>query len=133
MNWKTYKNELIVVGALLFMLIGFGYKQGQVSGQTANAGVAKTQLYELKEVIALQKVWADKKTSKKVEKLQTLVAPSKLKWQKKSKKVTASFTSLSANELNKVISKILNLAVQIQKLNIKKSGASYSVEFKCKW
>jgi len=133
MNWKTYKNELIVVGALLLMLIGFLYKQGQVSGQTVSADIAESKLYELKEVIALQKVWADKKTSKKVEKLQTLVPPSKLKWQKRSKKVTASFSSLSANELNKVTTKILNLAVQIQKLDIKKSGASYSVEFKCKW
>jgi len=133
MNWKIYKNELIVLGAVLFMLIGFVYKQGQVSSQSDASSVAKNALYELKEVIELQKVWADKRTSKKVEKLKTLVPPSKLKWQKRSKKVTASFSSLSANELNKVVSKILNLAVQIQKLDITKSGAIYNVEFKCKW
>jgi len=133
MNWKTYKNELIVAGTLLFLLIGFVYKQGQVSGESITGAAGKIQLHELKEVIALQKVWADKKTSKKVEKLQSLVAPSKLKWQKKSKKITASFSSLSAIELNRVVSKVLSLPIQIQKLDIKKSGVSYSLELKCKW
>ena len=133
MNWKTYKNELIVLGAVFFMLIGLMYKQGQVSGQTASTQEAKSALYELKEIVAVQKVWGDKRTSKKVDKLKMLVPPSKLKWQKKSKKLTASFTSLSASELNKVVTRILNIAVQIQKLDIQKSGASYTVELKCKW
>jgi hypothetical protein len=133
MNWKTYKNELVVFAALFFMFIGVIYKHEQVSGQTDSAKVAQNVLYELKEIVSLQKVWGDKRTSKKVDKLQMFVSPSKIKWQKKSKKLTASFSSLSASELNKLVTKILNIAVQIQKLDIRKLGASYTVELKCKW
>jgi len=133
MNWKTYRNELIVGVALVMMLVGLLYKYQSISGQTTGVSTAESTLHELKEVIALQKVWADKKTTKKVDKLKTLISPSKLKWQKKSRKVTATFSTLSASELNKVLSKILNLAVEIQKLEIKKIGPSYTMEFKCKW
>ena len=128
---KRYKNELIVGIAILLFLIALIYKQGVVSGQAdASAG---TSLQELKEVIALKKVWGDKKTTKKVDKLKAIVSPSKVKWSKKSKKLTASFLNLNNQELNRVIVKIMNLAVEIQKLEVKKLGVSYQVEFKCKW
>jgi hypothetical protein len=128
---KRYKNELIVGVALLLLLVSLIYKQGVTAGQSdASAG---TSLQELKEVIALKKVWGDKKTTKKVDKLKTIVSPSKVKWSKKSKKLTASFSNLTNQELNGVIVKIMNLAVEIQKLEVKKQGVAYQVEFKCKW
>ena len=128
---KAYKNELIVGVALLLLLIAFVYKQGQVSGQTDTS--AGSSLQELKEVIALKKVWGDKKTTKKVDNLKTIIAPSKVKWSRKGKKLTASFSNLGNQDFNRLIIKIMNLAVEIQKLDVKKLGASYHVEFKCKW
>ena len=131
MQLKRYKNELIVGIALLLLLIALIYKQGVTSGQAdASAGTA---LQELKEVIALKKVWGDKKITKKVDKLKSIVSPSKVKWSKKSKRLTASFLNLSNQELNRIIVKIMNLAVVIQKLEVKKQGVAYQVEFKCKW
>jgi hypothetical protein len=88
---------------------------------------------EIKEVIALQKIWADKKTTKNVDKLQTLIPTSKVQWSSKSKKVTANYKGLTATELNNLVTKILNLPVEIQKLKIQKIASSYDVEFKCKW
>jgi len=128
---KAYKNEIIVGLALLLLLIAFGYKQGKVSGQTDTS--ASSELQELKEVIALKKVWGDKKTTKRVDKLKTMVAPSKVKWSRTSKKLSASFSNLNNQELNRLIIRVMNLAVKIQKLEVKKSGASYHVELKCKW
>jgi len=133
MNFKAYQNEIIALAAICVMLLAFIYKQNHIPVQEASEASSASALYELKEVIALKKVWADKKTSKKVMKLKTLVAPSKVKWEKKSNKVTAKFSNLSSNELNKITTSLLNLAISIQKLDIKKSGSSYSMELKCKW
>ena len=130
-QWKAYKNEIIAGVALLLLLIAFIYKQGKVSGQTDTS--ASTELQELKEVISLKKIWGDKKITKKVDKLKAIVSPSKVKWTKKSKRLTASFSNLNNQELNRVIVKMMNLAVEIQRLEVKKLGASYQVEFKCKW
>jgi len=132
-NWKRYKNEFIVVFTLVLMLSGLLYKYQKVSTQTMGTSQIKTTLSELKEVIALQDVWGDKKINKKVDKLKTHISTSKLKWQKKGRKITATFSTLNASELNRVVSKILNLAVEIQTLKIKKVGSSYTMEFKCKW
>lgn len=128
---KAYKNELIVGLAFLLLLITLAYKQGQVSRQSDTSAGSAVQ--ELKELISLQKIWGDKKMTKKVDKLKSIVSPSKVKWSKKSKKLTASFSNLTNQELNRVIIKIMNLAVVIQKLEVKKLGATYQVEFKCKW
>lgn len=133
MMWKRYQNELIALIAFVLMLSGYGYKNAQVSSQTQNMAAAKHSVGEIKEVIALKKIWSDKKTSKKVEKLQTLIPASKVKWSNKSKKVTANYKSLTATELNTLVTKILNLPVEIQKLKVQKIASSYDVEFKCKW
>ena len=84
-------------------------------------------------MIALKKIWSDKKTTQKIKKLQTLIPESKVRWSSKSKKLTASYKGLTASELNKLVTKILNLAVEIQKLKVQKTDSSYDVEFKCKW
>ena len=133
MNWKQYQNELIVLSAFLLMLGAYMYKHSQATTQAQNIQATKHSVEELKEVIALKKVWAGKETTKKVAQLEKLMPASKVKWSNKSKKVTANYTALSANELNKLITKILNLPVVIRLLDVKKIGANYNVEFKCKW
>ena len=133
MNLKRYQNELVVLLALLLMLGALFYKNGQVSSDREYANNTKQAVNDFKEIIALKEIWADKKTSKKVEKLKMLIPSNKVKWSKKSKKVTASYKDLTAVELNKLVSKILELAVEIQKLEVKKVASSYDVEFKCKW
>lgn len=133
MQIKAYKNELIVALALILLLVAFGYKQVQVSNQNSASGAAATSLQELKEVIALKKIWGDKKITKKVEKLQNIVSPSKITWKRQGKKLTASFKGLSASEFNRLMTKIMNLAVEIQRLEVNKIGTVYQVEFKCKW
>ena len=133
MNWKQYQNELIVLAAVVLMFFAYMYKHNQVTSQARQAQATKHSIEELKEVIALKKVWADKKTSKKLAKLETLVPASKVKWSKKSKKVTASYTGLSANEFNKLTTNILNLPVVVRLLDVQKMGTNYNVEFKCKW
>lgn len=133
MNLKRYQNELVVLLALLLMFGAFFYKNRQIAFQTENTAITKEAVSDFKEIVVLKKIWADKKISKKVEKLKALIPESKVKWSKKNRKVTASYEGLTAKELNKLITKILNLAVVINQLDIKKTGSSYHVEFKCKW
>jgi len=133
MIWKRYQNELLVLFAFVMMLAGFAYKNSQISAQLEQRSGANSSLLEIKEVIALKKIWSDKKTTQKIKKLQTLIPESKVTWRSKSKKLTASYKGLTASELNKLVMKILNLAVEIQKLEVKKTASSYDVEFKCKW
>jgi hypothetical protein len=133
MNWKRYQNELMVLGAFLFMFSMYLYKQHASSSQSGERSEVTQTIEEIKEVVALKKVWADKKISQKVEKLKTLVPSSKVKWSKKSRKVTAFYTALKPSELNKLSSKILNTAVVIDKVDIQKTGTSYKMEFKCRW
>ena len=133
MTWKRYQNELIALIAFVFMLAAYGYKTAQVSSQAQSIAEAKHSVEEIQEVISLKKIWADTKTSKKVEKLQTLVSASKVQWSNKNKKVTASYKNLTATELNTLVTKILNVPVEIEKLKVQKVASFYDVEFKCKW
>jgi len=130
---KAYKNEIIVALALLLLIIALSYKHQKVSSINNEKSGATSSLQELKEVIALKKVWGDKKITKKVQSLQKIVSPSKIKWSLKGKKLTATFKNLSNQEFNRIMVKIMNFAVEIQKLDVRKTGTSYQMEFKCKW
>ncbi|HIP44139.1 MAG TPA: hypothetical protein EYG93_02230 [Sulfurospirillum arcachonense] len=130
---KSYKNELILAFTLLLLIIALVYKQGKVSSINSSENGTSSSLQELKEIIALKKVWGEEKITKKVEKLQNIISPSKMKWSLKGKKLTATFKNLSAQEFNKIMMKIMNLAVELQKLDVSNTGTSYQVELKCKW
>jgi len=133
MIWMRYQNELIVLIAFVFMLGGYLYKNTQISSQREMMVHSNRSIAEVKEVVALQKIWSDKKITQKVDKLQEVISENKVKWSSKNKKVTASYKGLTTTELNTLVTKILNLPVEIQKLDIQKSATSYDVEFKCKW
>lgn len=133
MNFKRYQNEIIVLGAFVFMLAAYAYKNYQVTQQTQNVSEVKYALSELKEALALKKVWSDKKILKKIETLKSTVAGSKVKWSKKGNKLTANYENLTDKELNKLVTKIMNLPIVITLLDIEKIGSSYRVEFKCTW
>jgi len=123
----------MVLLALIVMSGALLYKNGQISSQVQKEVALKHSITELREIIALKKVWADKKISTRVDKLKAVIPESKLKWSKKGRRITAIYEGLSAKELNKLISKILNLPVEIRELNIEKEDKTYHVEFKCKW
>ncbi|MCF6244706.1 MAG: hypothetical protein L3J43_06685 [Sulfurovum sp.] len=133
MNWKQYQNEFIALGAGLILLFAYSYKYTKVTSSTQEAKTVQTSIENLKEVISLKKIWVDKKIGKKIENLQTLVPSNKVKWSKKSKKITANYTDLGANELNKLTTKILGLPVIITLFNVEKIGSNYKVDLKCKW
>ena len=133
MNLKLYRNELIVFVSLLFMLGGFFYKNSKISSGAEEMLHSKQIVKEFKELTSLQKVWANKNISKKIEKLKKIIPSSKVKWSKKGKKLTVSYKSLNSKELNRLITTILSTAVQIQELKIVRNTLVYDVEFKCKW
>ena len=133
MNWKLYRNELIVAVSLLLMLGTLIYKNSQISSRSQEMSSLKHTVTEFRELVSLQKTWANKNISKKVDKLEKIVSQSKVKWSKKGKKLTAVYKGLDPKELNKLITTILSMAVQIEELKIARNSSSYDVEFKCKW
>jgi len=133
MIWKRYQNELIVILSLLVLIVGITYKHREISSGASSASKVKHTTAEFKELLTLKKRWLDKETSKKILKLQQAVPKSKIKWSKKGKKLAAKYTSLTSGELNKVITALLNLPVQIQLLEIKTDHDLYDLEIKCKW
>jgi hypothetical protein len=126
-------NEIIVGLALLLMVGAYIYKNHKASQQIEHVTKVKHSLSELKEVVALTKIWGDKKMTKKVARLQKVISVSKVKWTKKQNKVTAIYSNLNSNELNKLVTKILNTPVMITLLDITTAGSNYNVEFKCEW
>ena len=133
MNLKLYRNELIVALSLALMLSAFIYKNTQISSGAQAMLNTKHTVKEFRELIVLQKAWANKDISKKVDKLKKVIPASKVKWSKKGKKLTAVYNGLDPKELNKLITTILRTAVQIQELKINRNSSSYDVGLKCKW
>jgi len=133
MNLHHYRNEWMVAAAFLLMIAAFFYKDAQVSSQAEVLFAMKQEVKEFKEILALKRVWSDKSLSKKVDKLKNIVPVSKVTWSKKGRKLTIKYKSLTSKELNKMMTKLMSLAVRIDELKITGSGEKYHVECKCKW
>ncbi len=133
MNWKRYRNELIVLAALLVAAGAFAYKLSRhTSMAKSNQQMAK-ELAVLQETVSLKKIWADKHLTQKVDKLRMLVPAAKVTWRRQGKHLSATFSDLKPSEVNMVITKLLNIAVEVEKLKVTKEGDHYRVEVKCKW
>jgi len=133
MNLRSYRNELVVGLSFLLMIFAFIYKNEQISSQAEKVFMMKQSVIELKEIIEYKRIWGDKGLTKKIDKLKNIVPSSKITWSKKGKKLTVKYKDLTPKELNKLMTKILSLAIQIVELDILKSGENYNMEFKCKW
>jgi len=134
MNIKRYKLEIIVASSMLFMLLGFGYKMVSYSSlKESKVELSQAQI-EVSRVIALQELWGDKALSKKLNALERTVAKEKIEsFGIKSQKLTATFKSLSIDELNRLSNKIATLAVVIDKFSLTKEDKTYRLELVCKW
>lgn len=134
MIWKRYQNELIVVIALLLMVGAYLYKQNQVNQIDRVRGEVAISIGKVGEIIALKNQWGNPNLSKKVKKIKKGLDESSIKlFSVKSKKLTASFVGLDTKEMNGVITKLENIAVQIVKLKVTSRDKKYSMEIKCKW
>jgi len=133
MSWKRYQNELMVFVGSLLLLLALLYKHQGYQVQQREMATRLQEIHDFKEIVALKRVWDDKQMTKRVEKLKQVVPASKVTWRKKGKKLTATYSKLSAKELNQLVSKLLTLAVEITKLGITKRDTEYRVELRCKW
>ena len=135
MTLQRYKNELIIFAALLFALFAFMYKLSASTYVTENRAVIQKQIMQISKISSLKEQWGGKRLANKVKILKTVVPTSKVAlFNKKSKKLVASYKNLTGNELSKVTNKLINMPVQIVLLNINQSAKNqYTMEFTCKW
>ena len=134
MIWRRYRNEVIVLAAFLLMAASLLYKYSVVGRLDAVNTEVKTSLAQIGEIIALRKQWGDKKLTKKITMVKNGIAPEKVKlFSIKSRKLSASFKGLNESEVNKIILRLENIAVQLMKLSVKRRDGSYDMEIKCKW
>ncbi len=135
MTLQRYKNEIILLLALLFAIAAFFYKLNASSYVKENKAQIQQQIAEITAINKYKSQWDGKGMPNKVKALKTVVDASKVKsFSKKSKKLVASYVNLTANDLNKINNKLINMPVQIIKLQVTESSKNiYSMEFTCKW
>ena len=135
MTLQRYKNELILLLTFLFLVATFVYKLTAVTYVKENQVKINKEIEEIHAIVNLKKQWGGKNITKKLKILKIIVSSSKIKsFKKKSKKLSIMYDNLTANELNKVTNKLINIAVQINHLKItKKSKNNYRMECTCKW
>ncbi len=135
MTLQRYKNEIILLLALLFVMGAFLYKLNASSYVEENKARTQQQIAEITAINKYKSQWDGKGMPKKVKALKTVVDASKVKsFSPKSKKLVASYVNLTADELYKLNNKLMSMPVQIISLKIIESSKNiYSMEFTCKW
>ncbi len=129
MIWKRYQNEVIVLLAFVLMTAGYFYKSSSADSLDRIKTEVALSTTEIGEIIALKKQWGNEKLTESVKKMNLNIASGKIKqFSVKSKKLQASYRGLSSKEMNSIILKLQNIAVQIIKLGVKRQGDNYNIE-----
>jgi len=135
MTLQRYKNEIILLIAFLFALFAFFYKTSASSYVEENKANIQKQIADITAIENYKGQWDGKSMANKVKALKKIVPDSKVQsYSKKSKKLVASYINLTANELNTLNNKLINMPVQIVSLKITESSKNiFTMEFTCKW
>jgi hypothetical protein len=132
---KRFRNELIVILAIIFALLAFFYKINAKAEVINQKSEIENSISEISRVSELKKLWTSKQIAKDATLLQTIVTKEKVqRFKKTGEKVMVSYANLNIQELNKITQKIMNRAFQITKLKITQSSSeNYAMELTCKW
>jgi len=134
MIWKKYRNELMLLVAFTFFIIGYSYKQIQISKLYTTKSEVSKSVDEITQIIDLKKQWDGKKAKAKIAKLKRVVSSDKIKsFNLQSRKLSAIFKDLTGKEMNKIFIKIENIAVEILIIKVTTQDEKYKMEVKCKW
>jgi len=132
-NILRYKNELILIASILFMLFGYSFKSSQFDKINTIQQKSQSEYRDILEADRLKNIWSNPNVSTRVKSLLHIVPTSKVTWNQKHKKLVVNYHSLTPIELNKVLNKILNISVIIKMISISHSGQNYTLELICKW
>ncbi len=132
---KRFKNELIILMALLFVGFAFFYKISAKKSIAVEKQEMMASMSEISKLVELKSFWNSKKVKKEVAKFKTIVGKDKVKrFETRSTKVVAIYQNLSVKELNTISKKLLSTHFRITKLNIEESTKDrFNMEFTCKW
>ncbi len=135
MTLQRYKNEIILFVAFLFALFAFFYKKSASSYVEENRANIQQQISDIIAIENYKDMWDGKNIGKNIKVLKTIVPNSKVaSFSIKSKKLLASYANLTADELNKLINKLINMPVQITRLKInERSKNTFTMECTCEW
>lgn len=135
MTLQRYKNELILLVAILFTLFAFIYKHSSTNYVVENRSDIQKQIKEINTIQTLKGQWDGKKMANKVKTLKTVIPASKVvTFNKKAKKLVASYKNLTGKELSNLTNKLINFPVQIVLFKVNESAKNqYTMEFTCKW
>lgn len=133
MNYKQYQNEIIVAVAVVVFTLALLFKQHALSVSEENAQRFSAQNSEVQQAVALKKLWGAKDIKKKLIGLKSSLPANKVTWRQSGTKVDAVFSTLAPAEVNRLISKLMSLAVQIESLSVKKQDDNYEVKLQCRW
>ena len=128
-----YKNELILIVSIIFVLSSYVFKHKSFESSQELLHQKQKEFIQLQDVIALQKIWSPKQVSKKLISLKHIIPSEQIRWDKRGTKLTVKFKDINSMQLNKILNKILNIAIQIDYINITKKQDKYTMELKCKW
>ena len=135
MTLQRYKNEIILFVAFLFALFSFLYKHSASAYVEENRAKINRQISDILAIENYKGQWDGKGLANKVKVLKSIVPASKVQsYSKKSKKLVAKYVNLTADELNRLNNKLINMPVRITNLKIKESSKNiFTMEFTCKW
>ncbi len=129
-----FRNELILLVALLVMIAGIAYRYTLSSRLDATVRTSQQAAREVREIAILKQVWGTQGIQGKVAKLRELLPAARIKtFDQKKSELRAVFSGLNGAELNTIATALGESPLRIRTMSILRSGQTYTVRCRCTW
>jgi len=131
---KPHATELWILGALLFALIALNYRYHQKRELTRLQSQSAQTLREIDETIQLQRIWNTRGLREKLETLRRELPGNLVKaFDLRRRELRIRLEGLDSRLLNRVVTRLGALPLQIRELQIDRQGKTYTMECRCAW
>jgi len=124
----------IMLGALLVMLLGWGFKSYEAARMDRVAAEVRRTQERLRQIGQLRQLWDAKGIPAQLRHIQESIPPAKNRgFSLKRRSLELKAADLEGRELNRLLGKLGALPLQVKHLAILRDKDRYELECKCVW
>jgi hypothetical protein len=131
---RLQPRELLLGATFLLAMIAFFYRHNAIRDYRSIQTETTTSLAEIQEVSNLKRLWNSKGVRTKLNQLKGVIPASSFTlFTIDQHKTHLRAEKLDGPHLNRLISRIGSLPVEILSLKVDRRGEQYTMECRCKW
>jgi hypothetical protein len=130
---RKYGFEAILAVSILFAVAMSIYKHHAFSTAWDQTKRTEKKIAEIKKLKGLQSFWRSSGMANRLRTIKPMLKGKHVQWEISGKKLKAGCDGLTAKEVDRILTKLFRLPVEIRRFSLSEENDRYRLEWICGW